>query len=125
MVSSNDWLALLDAKQNLIQAEEAWSSVDTDAYQQRIDSADIRVSNAKTALVDAQTELDKYTNLDASNSTRKAAETDLTTAQQEYDDAVHSRPIPTPLCSWHRPRFPGHRAIMMPAARDQTQSSLT
>jgi multidrug resistance efflux pump len=91
MVSSNNWLALLDAKQNLIQAEEAWSIVDTDTYQQRIDSANIRVSNAKTALDDAQTELNKYTSLDATNPTRKAAETDLTTAQQDYDDAVHSR----------------------------------
>lgn len=91
MVSSNDWLALLDAKQNLIQAEEAWSSVDTDASQQRIDSANIKVSNSQATLDDAQTELDKYTSLDATNPTRKAAETDLTTAQQNYDSAVHFR----------------------------------
>ncbi len=91
LVSSNDWLALLNARQSVIEAEEAWSNVNTDAYQQRIDNANITVSNAKATLDDAQTSLDKYTNLDVTNPTRKAANTDLTTAQQEYDNAVHAR----------------------------------
>jgi HlyD family secretion protein len=91
IVSSTTWLALLDAKLNLIQAEDAWSSVNTDIYQQEIDDANVKLSDAKTALDDAQTELDKYSNLDATNPTRKTAETDLSNTQQDYDRAVHAR----------------------------------
>jgi multidrug efflux pump subunit AcrA (membrane-fusion protein) len=91
LAANNAWLALLDAKQQVIQAEEAWSNVDTDAYQQQIDDANIKVSQTKTSLDDAQTELDKYLSLDASNPTRKTAETDLNTAQQDYDNAAHAR----------------------------------
>jgi HlyD family secretion protein len=91
IVSSSAWLTLLDTRQNLIQAEETWSSVNTDAYQQKIDDANVKVSDAKTALDDAQTESDKYSNLDATNPTRKAAEADLSNAQRDYDSAVHAR----------------------------------
>ena len=91
IAASNAWLALLDAKQRLIQAEEAWAIIDTDAYQKKVDDANIKVSDMKTALDDAQTEFDKYANLDANNPTRKTAETDLNNAQQDYDNAVHAR----------------------------------
>jgi HlyD family secretion protein len=91
IVASNAWLTLLDARQSLIQAQESWSSVNTVAYQKKIDDTNVSVSDAKTALHDAQTELDKYSNLDAANPTRKTAETDLTNAQQAYDSAVHTR----------------------------------
>ena len=89
--SANAWLVLLDANQRIIQAETAWASVDTDAYQKKIDDANIKVSNTQTDLNDAQTEFDKYANLDANNPTRKAAETALKNAQQKHDDAVHER----------------------------------
>ena len=91
ITSSNTWLALLDAKQGLIQAEDAWAGVDTDAYQQNVDDANIKVSDMQTALDDAQTEFDKYANLGASNPTRKTAETNLSNAQQDFDNAVHAR----------------------------------
>ncbi len=91
IVSDNAWLALLDAKTRLIQAEQAWSTIDIDAYQTKIDNANIKVTDMKTALDDAQTEFDKYSSLDASNSTRKSAETALSNAQQDYDNAVHAR----------------------------------
>jgi HlyD family secretion protein len=89
--SSNAWLALLDANQQVIQAEIAWANVDTDAYQQKVDDANLEVSNTKTALDDAQTEADKYSNLDSNNPTRVAAEDALKAAQKTYDDAVHVR----------------------------------
>jgi multidrug resistance efflux pump len=91
ITSSNVWLALLDAKQSLIQAENAWVGVDTDAYQQKIDDANIKVSDAKTVLDNAQTAFDKYSNLDSNDPTRKTAQTELTNAQQDYDNAVHTR----------------------------------
>jgi multidrug resistance efflux pump len=89
--SSNAWLALLDANQQVIQAEIAWANVDTDAYQQKVDDANLEVSDTKTALDDAQTEADKYSNLDSNNPTRVAAEDALKAAQKTYDDAVHAR----------------------------------
>jgi HlyD family secretion protein len=89
--SANTWLALLDARERLIQAETAWTSVDTAAYQKKINDAELKVSDTQTALNDAQTNFDKYANLDANNPTRKAAETALMSAQQKYDDAVHAR----------------------------------
>jgi multidrug efflux pump subunit AcrA (membrane-fusion protein) len=93
ITASNAWLVLLNAKQSLIQAEEAWAGVDTDAYQQKIDDANVKVSDMKTALDDAQTEFNKYANLDSSNSTRKSAQTDLNNAEQDYDNAVHVRDL--------------------------------
>jgi multidrug efflux pump subunit AcrA (membrane-fusion protein) len=89
LAAASAWLSLLDAKQNLIQAQNAWSAVDTDAYQQQIDDAVIKVSDMKTQLDDAQTEFDKYTSLASDNPTRKAAETALKDAQDNYDQAVH------------------------------------
>jgi multidrug efflux pump subunit AcrA (membrane-fusion protein) len=89
--SANAWLALEDANQNVIQAEIAWSNVDTMDYQKLIDDAEIKVSDTKTVLDDAQTEFDKYANLAADNPTRKTAEIALNTAQDNYDIAVHER----------------------------------
>jgi len=91
--SANAWLALLDANERLIQAETAWAIVDTDAYQKKIDDAELKVSDTKAALDDAQTEFDKYANLDPNKPTYKAAETDLKNAQQDYDNAVHARDL--------------------------------
>jgi multidrug efflux pump subunit AcrA (membrane-fusion protein) len=89
--AANAWLSLLNAKQQIIQAQNAWNAVDTDEYQQKIDDAEIKVSDMRTQLDDAQTELDKYANLAADNPTRKAAETALKDAQNNYDQAVHDR----------------------------------
>ncbi len=91
ITSSNAWLALLDAKSSLIQAEIAWADVDTDTYQKKVDDAELKVSDMKTGLDDAQTAFDKVANLDKSNTTYKAAETDLKKAQLDYDNAVHER----------------------------------
>jgi len=89
--SANAWLALEDAKQAVIQAEIAWNLVDTVDYQKQIDDAEIKVSDTKSALDDAQKEFDKYANLAVDNPTRKTAETALNTAQDDYDSAVYAR----------------------------------
>jgi multidrug efflux pump subunit AcrA (membrane-fusion protein) len=91
ITSSNAWLGLLDANSALIQAETAWSAIDTDEYQKKIDDAELKVSDMQTALDDAQTAFDKVANLDTSNPTYKSAETDLKNAQLDYDNAVHER----------------------------------
>ena len=91
ILSANAWLALLNAKQSVMDAEIAWNKVDTDEYQETIDDAEIKVSDMQTELDDAQTEFDKYATLDPENPTRKTAETALNDAQNDYDNAVHER----------------------------------
>jgi multidrug efflux pump subunit AcrA (membrane-fusion protein) len=91
LAAANAQLSLLDAKQQVIQAQNAWTAVDTDAYQQNVDDANITISDMKTQLDDAQTEFNKYANLASDNPTRKTAETALKDAQDNYDQAVHSR----------------------------------
>jgi len=91
ILSANAWLALLDANQRVIDAEIAWNKVDTDEYQEKIDDAEIKVSDMQTELDDAQTEFNKYADLDPENPTRKSAETTLSDAQNDYDNAVHER----------------------------------
>jgi multidrug efflux pump subunit AcrA (membrane-fusion protein) len=87
--STNTWIALLDANTRVIQSEIAWNNVDTTEYQKRIDDAEIRVTNTKKALDDAQTEFNKNANLDANNPTLKAAETALNTAKHNHDTAMY------------------------------------
>jgi len=91
ITSANAWLALLNAKQSVMDAEIGWNKVDTDEYQEKIDDAEIKVTDMQTELDDAQTEFDKYANLDVENPTRKTAETALNDAQIDYDNAVHER----------------------------------
>jgi multidrug efflux pump subunit AcrA (membrane-fusion protein) len=89
--STNARLGLLDANQGVDQAETAWNNINTDEYQIKIDTAEITVSDTLTILDDAQTEYDKYANLDPNNPTRLAATTALDNAQVNHDDAVHTR----------------------------------
>ena len=91
ITSANAWLALLNAKQSVMDAEIGWNKVDTDEYQEKIDDAEIKVTDMQTELDDAQTEFDKYADLDVENPTRKTAETALNDAQIDYDNAVHER----------------------------------
>jgi multidrug efflux pump subunit AcrA (membrane-fusion protein) len=91
ITSASAWLALLNAEQSVMDAEIAWNKVDTDEYQEKIDDAEIKVSDVLTKLDDAQTEFDKYADLDPENPTRKTAETALNDAQNDYDNAVHER----------------------------------
>jgi multidrug resistance efflux pump len=87
----NARLALLEADQNVIDAEIAWEAIDTNEYQETVDEAEVAVSDAKTVLEDAQTEFDKVANLDLDNQLYKDAETALEEAQLEYDNRVRER----------------------------------
>jgi multidrug efflux pump subunit AcrA (membrane-fusion protein) len=88
--SANAWLALLDANQHVDQAETAWNNLNTVEYQKSIDAAEITVTDTQTILTDAQTEFNKYANLDPTNPTRQAAKTALDNAQVKHDDAVQA-----------------------------------
>ncbi len=84
----NAWLALLDANAQVHLALAAWNDIDTDAYQDRVDDADLKVSEALTELEQAQEDFDTYADLDENNPTRQRYEAALEDAQLAYDEAV-------------------------------------
>jgi multidrug efflux pump subunit AcrA (membrane-fusion protein) len=87
----NAWLDLLNANEQAIRALAAWNEIDTDAYQERVDNADLKVSEAETELEDARADFDTYAELDENNPTRQRYETALIDAQLAYDEAVAER----------------------------------
>lgn len=84
----NTWLDLLAAREQSNQALLAWNEIDTDAYQAKVDDADLKVSDAQTELEQAQEDFDTYADLDEDNPTRKQYEDALTEAQLAYDQAL-------------------------------------
>lgn len=78
--------ALAAAEKAAIQAQQALDDLDTSDYQEKLDEAWIDVTEAADELNDAQDELDKYTDLDKDNATRKQAQDEKDDAQKKYDD---------------------------------------
>jgi multidrug resistance efflux pump len=85
------WLEATAANQASIDAQEALDELDTQDYQDRIDDARLKVSDAQDVLTDAQEEFDKYADLDSDNADRKRAEDALEDAQDKYNQAVRER----------------------------------
>ena len=85
------WLEVTTANQASIDAQEALDELDTQAYQDSIDNARIKVSDAEDTLTDAQEEFDKHADLDADNPDRQRAEDALEDAQDKYNQAVRER----------------------------------
>jgi HlyD family secretion protein len=83
------WQAYMNAQKTAAAAQLAWDRLDQNANQTDIDNAQADVSSRLTDLEKAQTDLAKYTNLPANNSTRKSYEDKLRTAQINYDQAVN------------------------------------
>ena len=86
--SLNAWLALLNANEQVHLALAAWNAIDTEAYQDRVDDADLDVSEALDELEQAQEDFDTYADLEANNPTRVRYEDALQDAQLAYDEAV-------------------------------------
>ena len=86
--SLNAWLALLNANEQAHQALAAWNEIDTQAYQDRVDDADLEMSEALDELEQAQEDFDTYADLEADNPTRQRYEDALEDAQLAYDEAV-------------------------------------
>ena len=84
----NTWLDLLTAKEQVNQALLAWNDIDTDAYQTKVDDADLKVSDAQTELEQAQEDFDAYADLAEDNPTRQRYEEALIEAQLALDEAV-------------------------------------
>ncbi len=69
-------------------AQLAWEKVDPNNIQDQIDTANTDVQDKKKALDDAKEALDKYLDLRSDNPTRRQAETDLRTAEANYNAAI-------------------------------------
>jgi len=82
------WLDFLAAREQANQALLAWNEIDTDAYQKKVDDADLEVSDAQTELEQAQEDFDTYADLDENNPTRQRYEDTLIDARLAYDEAV-------------------------------------
>jgi HlyD family secretion protein len=82
------WQAYLNAQKARAAAQLAWDKLDQNTIQTDIDNAQADVTSRKTDLTNAEADLAKYSNLPATNATRKIYEDKLRTAQTNYDTAV-------------------------------------
>jgi len=88
LVHAQAQVDLIQARQNLIDAERAWDAVDTDAFQEDLDDARIEMNDAEDDLEEAQEDLEKHKDLDEDNPIREGYEQDVEDAQQAYDEVV-------------------------------------
>jgi len=88
LVHGQAWQAYINAQTAHAAAERAWEALDQNAIADEISNAQADVNARKADLEDAQKEFDKYQNLDPTNASRKTAEDKLTTAQDNYNEAL-------------------------------------
>jgi multidrug resistance efflux pump len=88
LVHGQAWQAYINAQTAHAAAQRAWEALDQTAIDDAISNAQADVNARKADLVDAQKEFDKYKNLDVNNTSRKTAEDALTTAQDNYNEAL-------------------------------------
>lgn len=88
LVHGQAWQAYINAQTARAAAERAWEALDQKAIDEAISNAQADVNARKADLEDAQKEFDKYKDLDVNNASRKTAEDDLTTAQNNYNEAL-------------------------------------
>ncbi len=84
----NVWLALLSANEQANLALAAWNEIDTDTYQDWVEDADLKVSEALSDLEQAQEDFKTYADLDEDNPTRQRYEDTLEDAQLAYDETL-------------------------------------
>lgn len=82
------WDAYHKAQIARAEAQKKWNDLNPRDIQKRIDDQQATVNERKQDLEDAQTEFDKYKDLDPDNAKRKTAEDNLRAAQRDYDNAV-------------------------------------
>jgi multidrug resistance efflux pump len=88
LVHAQAWSAYLNAQKNRATAQLAWDRLDPNAIQTDIDNAQADVTARQTDLDTAQKDFAKYSDLPATNATRKSFEDALRTAQTNYDLAI-------------------------------------
>jgi multidrug efflux pump subunit AcrA (membrane-fusion protein) len=88
LVHAQAWQAYINAQNANASAQLAWDSLDQNKIQTDIDNAQADMTSRSTDLENARKDLAKYSNLPASNPTRKTYEDKLRTAQTNYDQAI-------------------------------------
>lgn len=82
------WDAYQKAQIVRAEAQKRWNDVNPRDIQKRLDDQQATVNERKQDLEDAQTEFDKYKDLEPDNARRKTAEDKLRAAQRDYDNAI-------------------------------------
>jgi multidrug resistance efflux pump len=88
LVHGQAWQTYINAQAAHAAVEQAWEALDLNAIADLILNAQEVVDARKADLNEAQKEFDKYKSLDPSNPTRKTAEDNLSTAQNNYNKAL-------------------------------------
>jgi len=78
---------LNDARLKIISAERAWEQIDTNAFRNRIDDANISLQDAKKTAEDAQIEFDKFKDLSNENPSYVKSNDALDVANIAYQEA--------------------------------------
>ena len=86
-------LALSDSREALIAAERVWQEFDDSDFQDRLDDAEIEVTERLQDLEDAREDFESYQDLDEDNPTREQYKDLLDDASQQYDEAVWDRDL--------------------------------
>jgi multidrug efflux pump subunit AcrA (membrane-fusion protein) len=82
------WTAYMTAQEARAEAQRDWEDLNVDSIEDRIEDAKAELEDLEEDLQDAKDEFDKYKDLDEENARRVAAEDDLETAQEKYNEAV-------------------------------------
>lgn len=84
-------LEVLQAEQALSDATNALNDLDTTEFREELDDAIIAAQDALEDVDEAETELDKYQDLDPDNPTRQNAQDEYDEALDTYEQAVYER----------------------------------
>jgi multidrug resistance efflux pump len=82
------WKTYIEAQQLHAATERVWEKLDLNAIEEEISNAQADVNSRKVDLEDAQKEFDKFKDLAEANTSRKTAEAALTTARNNYNEAL-------------------------------------
>ncbi len=86
--SAQAWQAYMTAQSQRAAAERRWEGLSLDNIETRIASAEDEVQNRLDDLTEAQAKFDEYKDLPEADSRRQNAESNLETAQEDYNEAL-------------------------------------
>jgi len=91
LATSQTGLAVAQATTALMEAQKAYDDTQTRDFRDRLDEKETTAQDRKKTLDDRKETLDRYSNLDANNATRVAAQDNYDTALEDYNQAVYER----------------------------------
>lgn len=114
---SEAWMAMVDAKAALIDAQVQWDEFEDGTYAEDLETAEQDLIEAQAALDEAQADFDPYADFDENNLERRRLEDSLEQAQLEYDDMLRERDLQL-VTGWREEaRLAGAQALYDDAQR--------